>query len=459
VFDYIKRDAGVTLALSESGNNDRKEVIMKTVRVLKFNGVTIEIVSQLMYSREMVCSAIQILNKIGDVNKFRTQLTNPAYQHATQFIRELKAIVRNKSSTIVTIKYPPLNRSLNAYLKHTGNLAKWMGEYTFQTSLNPIREAAAHIKKRNDTIRHYRNRMSVVNIEEVTLNNNANTYEIRAQMIVGTSNFNRDTRNYYSFSRTVRVFVPGSLRNAVEARRARLVFLGKKPTTEERHISVEIEFGSKKDRNSLGAELFKAGVAKYVELKTDGSVRDLGSEYYPHEIAVCVPVSKRDEVIASVLKVINDSGAKVNKTCGLHVHLDMRGYDHTKAFSNLVSAQTILYQMIPASRRDNNFCKKTVNKSFAYHRNSSNRYQGINPCSFRKYKTIEVRLHSGTTDFTKITNFMDILSAVAYNETKIARASSTVAGFVKQHKLSDQIKEYISSRIKLFNSTVQEEVA
>lgn len=434
---------------------------MKTIKEFNFRGTKIEVITEKKHSRDTVITAVKLLKQIKSVSKFGKQPnTIEAFRHGREFIKQLKQIVKNSPTTSVTLTFPVLNRSLRGYLVKSAQYSTWLEKHTINSSQKTvIKDAHELIKKRIRSIKNQRNKIREIEPNEITLFNRSGTYQINAQMIVASSNFNRDTRNYYSQSRTIRVFTPNSLRNAIEARRAHLVFLGKSPKTDERHISVEIEFGSKKNRSELGAALFSAGVADYVELKSDGSVRELGSEYHPHEIAVCVPVSKRDKVITSVLKVLNESGAKVNKTCGLHVHLDMRGYDHTKAFSNLVSAQTILYQMIPVSRRDNNYCKKTVNKSFAYHRNSSNRYQGINPCSFRKYRTIEVRLHSGTTDFTKITNFMDILSAVAYNETKIVRAASTVSGFVKQHKLSEQIKQYIDSRIRLFNNIIQEEVA
>lgn len=434
---------------------------MKTIREFNFKGTKIEVITEKKHSRESVIAAIKMLKQIKGVSKLgKRSNTSEAFRYGSEFIRQLKNIVKNSPTTSVTLTFPELNRGLRGYMARYGESSSWMKKHTINSSQRTaIKDAHELIKKRIRLIKNQRNKMREIESNAVTLYNRSGTYQINAQMIVAHSNFNGDTRNYYSSGRTVRVFTPNSLRTAIESRRARLVFLSKSPKTEERHISVEIEFGCKKDRSQLGIALLSAGVADYVELKSDGSVKDLGPGYYPHEIAVCVPVSKRNEIISSVLKVLNESGAKVNKTCGLHVHLDMRGYDHTKAFSNLVSAQTILYQMIPASRRDNTYCKKTVNKSFAYHRNSSNRYQGINPCSFRKYRTIEVRLHSGTTDFTKITNFMDILSAVAYNETKIMRASSTVAGFVKQHKLSEQIKQYIDSRIRLFNNIIQEEVA
>jgi len=282
------------------------------------------------------------------------------------------------------------------------------------------------------------------------------TIDVPSQWVIQTT---VKESNGYNNRRHHIYIEPNAILKLAEARKSKQVFLPKKPTTSERHVSVEIEFAIKLNMQELGTKLFDAGVAAYVHLKTDGSVRDFGEGYNPFEISVCMPVSKRDEVLRATLGVLNQHGAKVNRTCGLHVHLDMRGYDHRKAFSNLVSAQPILYQMVPASRRTNTYCAKTTNKNYDHYLRTSNRYLGINPQSYRKYGTIEVRLHSGTTDFVKITNFVDILTAVGYNDKEIVRGASTVSGFVKQHKLPKHIESYIMQRIVLFGVSSQEEAA
>ena len=437
---------------------------METVKVFKYKSSIITITQEQTYSREQKQLAVKLLkesNGIRELKKDKLFSIINVSRYAAEYRRELKKIIRGDSLTKLHIKFPKINKGFLANVKqHTSY--DFNEKKTSSSGYKQVRDllltAKATIDDRNSRVQNYRSRIKYINMEEVGLYNRSVSYDIRVNMVVGRTRY--EITNQYDYGRTIRYFVNrNELRNAADARRSRLIFVGKKPKTDERHISAEIEFGCTKDRNALGKLLFDAGLSEYVELKSDGSVRDLPHGYYPHEIAVCVPVSQRNVVIGRVLKVINDAGAKVNKTCGLHVHLDMRGYDHHKAFNNLVAAQTILYQMIPISRRENTYCKKTINKSYVKHLRSSNRYQGINPCSYRKYGTIEVRLHSGTTDFTKITNFMDILSAVAYNETKIVRSSSTVAGFVKQHNLSRELGEYITSRIRLFGDLVQEEVA
>lgn len=252
---------------------------------------------------------------------------------------------------------------------------------------------------------------------------------------------------------------PGTILKMAQEIKNKIVFVSKKPETSERHVGIEVEFGSPTNKTDIATALTEAGIGRYVQLKDDGSVRDFPSNYQTNELVICAPISIIRDVVTKAMNVINSGGAKVNKTCGLHVHLDMRGYDYPRAFSNLVSAQKILYQMVPASRRDNTYCKPTTSKVFSRVQHGS-RYVGINPTSYRKHGTIEVRLHSGTTDIIKILNFVDILMCVAFNEKKTVRAATTVRGFAKQHGLSSYIESYIESRIRLFGGqSVQEEAA
>lgn len=257
-------------------------------------------------------------------------------------------------------------------------------------------------------------------------------------------------------------FVPGQLAQMSRDLKARLVFLAKKPADNTRHIAVEIECFGPEGKNNLGYKLSEAGLGKYIELKGDGSIRPNNSSDQSYELAVLAPASKFSEVIYKTSKILFESGCKVNKTCGLHVHLDTRGDNPYRMFSNLVSAQKILYKMQPASRRENNYCEATASKDLNIEMRKGKRYLGINPMSFRRHGTIEVRLHSGTIDATKIINFVTILEKVAYNPTEIVRAASTVKGFVKQHNISSTLESYINERISKFSGVagaLQEEAS
>jgi len=440
---------------------------METIKQYRIRNCTVTLKRNMLFSRNLVAAAAIELRKPSAIHKLRREMSLTgsgvtARDSLTRYRQLLKTIQKNPAEYQVVIEMG-MKRSES---KH------FMGKYTsslksidaFSVTNPHSRSTRDEIRSRINTLenrlRSFRSVIKPFNMDIITRTLAGSGITVEIPVVHGTTRYERGSNSGMYGSRRVRYCnEPNRYLTAYKAGMAQIVFTKKLPKNIERHVTVEIEFACKDNAKELGVKLHDAGVGPYVTLKTDGSVRDFGAGYFGHELVVCMPVSKRYEVIRDVLKVINAAGARVNKTCGLHVHLDMRGYDHRKAFSNLVSAQKILYQMVPASRRDNTYCKPTLHKSYDMYRNSSNRYLGINPQSYRKHGTIEVRLHSGTTDYTKITNFVDILIGVGYNDSKIARGATSVSGFIKQHKLPSYLGTYITSRIALFSSGTQEEAA
>lgn len=115
-------------------------------------------------------------------------------------------------------------------------------------------------------------------------------------------------------------------------------------------------------------------------------------------------------------------GASVDKTCGLHVHIDARhlpkrisfedqmvdpGYLHTAAetYDRLTLLYPVLKKLIPKSRWNNRYCRLYNNRENSdTYRSPANgdRYSAINWCSYSKHGTIEFRLCSGSTNLVKI---------------------------------------------------------
>lgn len=429
-------------------------------RVFKHKGATIQITvgntipdgSRRIAARALIASHFPqyyCISRVADNTHARD-----AFSFYKSARRQLKLAAKGSTKYSVLITFPKVSKALqNA--RHFAGLSPLSEQhtksYTDSYDLHAvIRDCYSIVNSRIKVIKQLRKEQRRVNEEYVRISRN--NVVLGVLMIKGSSHYNTDR-----FHSRVRVAArPGEYLRAYQAYQARAVYEQKSPASIDRHVGIEIEFGAPVDKSKLGAELFNAGLSKYVTLKTDGSLRDFPAGYHAHELTVCAPASEYKSVLARALQVINSNGARVNKTCGLHVHLDMRNDNKDIAFSNLVSALPILYQMIPASRRDNTYCKRNKIKSFARVR-GTDRYMGINPCSYSKFRTHEARLHSGTTDFAKISNFVEILMAVAYNPVKIVRGASTVAGFVKQHNITF-MQSYIESRIRLFGGgTSQEE--
>jgi len=166
-------------------------------------------------------------------------------------------------------------------------------------------------------------------------------------------------------------------------------------------------------------------------LKTDSSVSGSG-----YGLEVVSPVLKGDkgyQDLMLVMDAINNTGATINRTCGLHVHVGVSDW-RIKHFRNLFKRYTKFEQAIdsvmPISRRSshNDYCRSTA-RCFSYNASLSNafdvidgmrsarqisnhigtRYTKLNIDSFWKHGTIEFRHHAGTTDKDKIANWLKLV--------------------------------------------------
>lgn len=233
--------------------------------------------------------------------------------------------------------------------------------------------------------------------------------------------------------------------------------LFKRPGAEKgEYIGIEIEclIPLHVSMDDIQKQLFEQKI-KGVNNVGDASIKDDNgddldddnedAEYYGREFRILTKVNDLSNLEA-FLKILNKKGAYVNKSCGLHVHLDCRDVSNAAAQTRadrLVKALPILTAMVPSSRRDNHFCQwgKSVERD---------RYYMVNTTSFRKHGTIEVRLHSATTDFVKISNWIKILYQVTRKQVRGEFANLNT--FAKKLDLSPELKEYMSNRIKLFNT-------
>lgn len=269
------------------------------------------------------------------------------------------------------------------------------------------------------------------------------------------------------------------------ARLASNIMSGNNKPGTGRHIAVEIECVLNKDHEEVAKAMALAGLKKYVKVKHDGSIRAQGDQCavcsegcqdedgsndcdadngecncscecergnenaHAAEIVVCAHENDIAVVIEKTCKVLNDQfSAEVNKSCGLHVHIDMRRRDYEAAFSKLVKQQRLLYSMVPTTRVKNSYCKPTSTTVMDTARNRG-RYQGINPESYGKHRTIEVRLHSGTTNPVKIGVWVRLLMAIV--KRKSDSSIDSIDSLVNMVGLMDGM--YIVDRLKKFSGS------
>ncbi len=130
--------------------------------------------------------------------------------------------------------------------------------------------------------------------------------------------------------------------------------------------------------------------------------------------------------LETVCRVLGECGAKVNKSCGTHVHFDASGFNINtwkRIYINYFRLENTIDGFMPRSRRENTYCRSLKNihsfepkiegcttlddiASVFSHR----RYYKINPVSYSRHNTCEFRQHSGTVEYIKISSWIKFLN-------------------------------------------------
>ena len=223
---------------------------------------------------------------------------------------------------------------------------------------------------------------------------------------------------------------------------------------QESYVGIEIECVVKCSKEYLADIMIETNLHRYVQLKDDSSIQKTQTHPYSVEITVCAPESTVKQVITNLCTVLRRRtiDARANNSCGLHVHLDMRLRDATKCYSNLFLGQELLMSMVPQTRtvdeQARRYCKKNTYATLTNQKAMNDRYHVINVESLSKYKTIEIRLHSGTTNAEKINNWIELLILLA--DSNIVGAVNTIQDLDKQVTVVDSLKAYIIKRVAKF---------
>lgn len=194
-----------------------------------------------------------------------------------------------------------------------------------------------------------------------------------------------------------------------------------------RKFGIEIEcFGMSIDRaveviRNAGIEIYSEGynhqTRSHWKIVTDSSVAN-GFE-------VVSPILYGNEGLADVRKVAEalvGAGARVDRRCGFHVHVDARdllGADILNIVRRYAKHEVQIDSFMPPSRRSGNDYCRTMENVIQAIRNVSEsattrqvcervyeRYYKLNIQAFVRHGTVEFRQHSGTVDWCKMVNWI-----------------------------------------------------
>jgi hypothetical protein len=218
--------------------------------------------------------------------------------------------------------------------------------------------------------------------------------------------------------------------------------------------------------------------------KYDGSL-DCGSEMYS-------PILQGDKGYNEIKKLCNIvENCHVGTCAGYHLHIDARNLTWRsikKIWMVYNIFEGVLYSILPKSRRNNRYCRKSEisldkieainsrgslvdtwysqgNDDINNHYNDT-RYFGLNLHAYFFQSTIEIRYHSSTTNFDKVINWIKINQAIfeyALTHTiediiKLLDFENCKTNYTRIRKLfkevigSDSLWRYYKKRFEKFSS-------
>lgn len=202
-------------------------------------------------------------------------------------------------------------------------------------------------------------------------------------------------------------------------------------------------------------ERYNHDTRAHFKFVSDASVRGLSN---PIE---CVsPVLRGKKGLADlkrVCKTLNKADAKVNQSCGLHVHIgaaNLTDNQYCNVFVNYLYLEEIIDTFMAQSRRDNQYAatlsqhasaikRATTKSDIAYALGS--RYFKVNPYSYTRHKTIEFRQHGGTTNYDKISHWVMFCGKLV-NWSMNNRLNAPVSNIDDIPFLNDEEKAFFKSR-------------
>ena len=212
---------------------------------------------------------------------------------------------------------------------------------------------------------------------------------------------------------------------------------------------------------------------EYFKFVTDGSLsRTTGREGDPIECVSPVLDGTRAgfDKLRACCGALNESGAYVNRSTGLHVHIgaeNMTGEQYVNVFKNYKALESIIDTFMAPSRRGNeNFYSGSLRNHDFGHCHSvedvrsemnHRRYYKVNCESYSRHHTIEFRQHQGSTNFTKIKHWVNFCAKlVAYSMNHVIENCNSIDEIPF---LTASEKRYFNDRKAAFDGGREREVA
>jgi len=203
-------------------------------------------------------------------------------------------------------------------------------------------------------------------------------------------------------------------------------------------VGVELEFLLPRQVNSSTIR-----TSKFIALTSDGSICP-PSGFIGLEANVVYVRGVSENRLETFCEKLSLSQAQVNKSCGLHLHLDQRNVSRATAwrrYHRLVSALPWLKLAVPPSRIGNSYCRLNV---AGENPENYDRYMAINWKAYAEHGTIEVRLLNGTTSADKIKHWVSLCVGASRNTLP------TIDAMMNCNEIPREAKEWFMARKRKF---------
>ena len=212
-------------------------------------------------------------------------------------------------------------------------------------------------------------------------------------------------------------------------------------------LGIELEFVANRNSDIVNWDTDGFPQHPWLCFKGDGSIRtNLQSEQlasYQELTWFINGSSPKDwKTMQEVMKSMTDAGAKVNNTCGNHVHIDMRHRSNQSALRTATKLRDAIngwaHRTVSFSRSHNHYCG--IDRD-----HHGNRYTAVNTQCLSEHNTVEVRLGMPTLNFHKLKYWCAFMQYLAKPYTSVA----TFEDFMQSDAPFD-LKHYVVNRILKF---------
>lgn len=224
------------------------------------------------------------------------------------------------------------------------------------------------------------------------------------------------------------------------------------------------------------AEMYNHALRSHWKIVSDGSLHARNG--YGCEV-VSPPLRGEDGFaqLVKVCQVLVALRAKVNRSCGFHVHVGAAS-QHVPFFRNLVklyaSSQAAIDTFLSPSRRgyQNGYCRPVEYNEAALDRATTvtevarasgqtaggrdgSRYRKLNLQSFWQHGTVEFRHHQGTVEGAKAANWVRLVLRMCLAAMAGEKKPTTLDELFAAVEVGEAERTYFNSRVEHFRSADQ----